>query len=406
MTYPTGQADQKHDLVCPQMMPREGSLLQSQLTFSGTPAIFKALDEAPPPLKQIAIVMTYKDAPQDIKLSKALIIIGFAGMSLKVVRQLTTDDNIPDCLHMCNIAVMRGDGSHASKLERYHVTNSPKFAKFMKRLRREDIVAILAPDKHGRFGILAPSSDCDPDENVHTKEDFCATIYVGKVKEVKKYLAGGGVSKQTTQNDGGPAFVPTTPPVDDDMDGPVWKPPDEDDENDNNEPMWKPPQDNDNSRGSALWQPPGNDNDIDGFKDNSGGNDLWKPPSNEDNDGGFDNDVAWEPSSEAVESDSRKRSHDEIQCDDNSDDQYHADAGAAAADAFYSGLTRTLDTRSASRIFHMRAFNGWVKATQIQELNPSCKASERNGPLRILDLACGKANYCVLHVGAVGLLTS
>ena len=44
----------------------------------------------------------------------------------------------------------------------------------------------------------------------------------------------------------------------------------------------------------------------------------------------------------------------------------------------------------------MRNFNGWVKATQIAELNPmtvdetSKKRKRSNKPMRILDLACGK----------------
>ena len=86
---------------------------------------------------------------------------------------------------------------------------------------------------------------------------------------------------------------------------------------------------------------------------------------------------------------------------------FHANSGAAAADAFYSNLTRSLDTRADSRLFHMRNFNGWVKATQIAELDPdtSSRASSsssssgagncgkkrsRISPLRVLDLACGK----------------
>jgi len=85
--------------------------------------------------------------------------------------------------------------------------------------------------------------------------------------------------------------------------------------------------------------------------------------------------------------------------------QFHADQGAAAADAFYSGLTRKLDTRADSRLYHMRAFNGWVKATQIAELDPdtsarssssasssssAAKRRSRRSPMRVLDLACGK----------------
>lgn len=83
--------------------------------------------------------------------------------------------------------------------------------------------------------------------------------------------------------------------------------------------------------------------------------------------------------------------------------QHHADSGAAAADAFYSGLTRSLDTRADSRLFHMRNFNGWIKATMIAELDPDTSSTSRGGsgviggkkrsrtsPLRVLDLACGK----------------
>ena len=78
---------------------------------------------------------------------------------------------------------------------------------------------------------------------------------------------------------------------------------------------------------------------------------------------------------------------------------FHANSGAAAADAFYSNLTRSLDTRADSRLFHMRNFNGWVKATQIAELDPDTSSSSRAAgskkrsrisPLRVLDLACGK----------------
>ena len=77
---------------------------------------------------------------------------------------------------------------------------------------------------------------------------------------------------------------------------------------------------------------------------------------------------------------------------------FHANSGAAAADAFYSNLTRSLDTRADSRLFHMRNFNGWVKATQIAELDPDTssprsaggKKRSRVSPLRVLDLACGK----------------
>jgi mRNA (guanine-N7-)-methyltransferase len=72
--------------------------------------------------------------------------------------------------------------------------------------------------------------------------------------------------------------------------------------------------------------------------------------------------------------------------DDSSDDEQFRPAAAAAA--FYPTVPRTLDTRANSRIYYMRTFNNWVKATQIQELNPHTPAGGK--PLRVLDLACGK----------------
>ena len=82
---------------------------------------------------------------------------------------------------------------------------------------------------------------------------------------------------------------------------------------------------------------------------------------------------------------------------------FHTDKGAAAADAFYSSLKRSLNTRADSILYHMRNYNGWVKATQIAELNPYTinrsslnnktndkKRKRESKPLRVLDLACGK----------------
>lgn len=207
------------------------------------------------------------------------------------------------------------------------------------------------------------------------KEDFCATVYIGKIDEVKEYLTGGAAQEE-------PTFVPTTPPVEfmdaEPEDGePVWKPPDADED----VPTWKPPEEEDN--GGGLWQPPGGD-DSGGF---GGGEDsgigMWQPFT-ESTSNGFE-DSAWKPPQQES---GQKRSHSEVGGEEEGN-KFHADSGAAAADAFYSGLTRSLDTRADSRIFHMRAFNGWVKATQIQECNPRTKTNVGKG-LRVLDLACGK----------------
>ena len=83
-------------------------------------------------------------------------------------------------------------------------------------------------------------------------------------------------------------------------------------------------------------------------------------------------------------------------------DNYHKGDQANEAAKFYDGLTRDLGTRADSRLYHMRNFNGWVKATQIAELDPDTTKSPSTGPdgggrkrgrrapLRVLDLACGK----------------
>jgi len=114
-----------------------------------------------------------------------------------------------------------------------------------------------------------------------------------------------------------------------------------------------------------LWQPPGEDKEEIG----------WQPPKEEEL-------SSWNPNtSEAPPQE---------------EENFHQNKAAAAADVFYSGLTRTLTTRADSQLFHMRSFNGWVKATSIAELDP--KTSRKRGrddeyekePLRVLDLACGK----------------
>ncbi|EJK47696.1 hypothetical protein THAOC_33571, partial [Thalassiosira oceanica] len=78
---------------------------------------------------------------------------------------------------------------------------------------------------------------------------------------------------------------------------------------------------------------------------------------------------------------------------------YHEGDQANEAAKFYDGLTRDLGTRADSRLYHMRNFNGWVKATQIAELDPDTTGAPvpaggrrrgRRAPLRVLDLACGK----------------
>ena len=361
--YPIGaQPIQKHDLIVAIPSTENTLLVDSDWGVKDTRGLFAAVEHvvqprSDPTATMTLIVTSYDEARPP--LSSALMVVGFADATIKMVRELlsiserTSEEQedeyagavgggeaLAPCWKSCTIAVVRGDGAYAKKLERYHVANSPKFAKFMKRLRQENAVAILAPDKMKRFGVLIPVSNHDivDSPDVYTKDDFCATLYLGTIDAVKEYLTGGSRREA-------PAFVPT---INADDEPSVWLPPEEEDD------------------GGGLWQPPGEDHGQDFGSDNV-------------------EDSAWMPSQQAISGRKRSRSETE-QVQDNT---FHADAGAAAADAFYSGLTRSLDTRADSRIFHMRAFNGWVKATQIQECNPRTKTNISKG-LRVLDLACGK----------------
>jgi SAM-dependent methyltransferase len=226
----------------------------------------------------------------------------------------------------------------------------------------------LGRDKYQRFGILQPMED-DWDA---AGLEYAAKCHVGNVEAVKEFLTKG-ISQQA---------VAPPPPAE------------------ASEGLWQPP-------GEELWQPPGADEGIadTGFS--------WQPPSNDneteepafDFGNGAATASAWEPGTPPPDDDD---SNDKKRKRDNGDSEFHTNAGAAAADAFYSKLNRTLDTRAASRIFHMRSFNGWVKATQIQELNPKTKlpgSKKLGGPIRVLDLACGKGGDLgkwILHPRTIG----
>ena len=157
----------------------------------------------------------------------------------------------------------------------------------------------------------------------------------------------------------------------------LWQPGGQEEQNSSN--TWQPVEE---ENASSLWQPPGQE-------DNSGSGDLWQPPSSTSE---FDTSVnnstdIFSINNDNAESRKRPRSPSpEPPPASIGEKQFHKDDAAAAADEFYSNLTRELDTRADSRLFHMRAFNGWVKATQIMELDP--RTSSR--ALRIMDLACGK----------------
>jgi len=199
-------------------------------------------------------------------------------------------------------------------------------------------------------------------------------------------------------------FVPPGASSTNDDTAGLFVPPGASSTNDDTDGLFVPPgsSSNDNGlgnqeEGAGLW---GNNDDAGGWdtaNNDSGGWDTSAAWGNTDN--GFNNNDnqntetandtglgGWNPVA-TDPADAKK-------IDDGG--VFHANSGAAAADAFYSGLTRTLGTRADSILYHMRSFNGWVKATQIAELDPDTSRSDntkkrsRMSPMRVLDLACGK----------------
>jgi len=380
MSYPTSEPVNKHDLQLYDVQcPSFSESLTSVLGFSNSVELFGKLEEPIKPgvkQSQIAAVYSYPDAPDyPGPLSRSLIVLGTANTSLSLIRKLVLQDGVPDCLHKCTIGVRLADAKHMPKLNRDQKSNSTSFCRFMKQLRRDEAVAIVAKDKHGRFAMIVPMGEASPNddnESIITPEDCAAYCYVGDTQDVIQYLADSAAARSTTE---------VTPSA-----GSLWEP--------------------SASASTDLWQPPGTE-------ENTGQTSAFVAPW-ETSEGSFGNstnawgndgsneDSGWGPSG------GTKRSFyemDEGQEDQNggNEEVFHADSGAAAADAFYSGLTRSLDTRADSYLFHMRAFNGWVKATQIQELDPNVVVNRRNlgkTPLRVLDLACGKGgdlNKWALH---------
>ena len=369
MTYPTSVPKNKHDLsFAGESLPEFPNSLLSELGFSNSAELFRRLDQPINPsvkLQEIGAVYSYSDAPDyPGPLSRSLIVLGVASTSLSLVRRVVSQDGIPDCLHKCTIGVRLADSRHMPGLSQEQQQNSKKFSRFMKQLRRDEAVAIVAKDKHGRFAMVVPIGEASPfdtDPSTITPDDCAAFCYVGDTKDVMEYLANSAAR--------GSDPVPASDP---------WGGSTE------STGFWQPEP---SSAFSAPWESSGTSNGDSA--------DAWRT-------GGEDDDAGWGPAAGS------KRSFHQMNVGQDDQDHdgrniFHADSGAAAADAFYSGLTRSLDTRADSYLYHMRAFNGWVKATQIQELDPAIiinRKSMGKTPLRVLDLACGKGgdlNKWALH---------
>eukprot|EP00563_Minutocellus_polymorphus_P009881 CAMPEP_0181025814 /NCGR_PEP_ID=MMETSP1070-20121207/3300_1 /TAXON_ID=265543 /ORGANISM="Minutocellus polymorphus, Strain NH13" /LENGTH=796 /DNA_ID=CAMNT_0023102951 /DNA_START=132 /DNA_END=2522 /DNA_ORIENTATION=- len=388
MPYPTSNPTAKHDLV--------GPTLGDETTLSTTEDIIKRIigedEETASPPHRISTVYTYSDAPtqrsdaptQPKPLSRKLTIVGYADVGLSLVRKFTDDGPLSSHMTQCSIGVKRADRSDLrSMLDERNLTNSDALAKLAVRMRDGQVAAIVESDPYGRFGILRPmdgENGAAGASGTFTKLDYALDLYVGNLDEIKNLLTGGGATSTYVA-----AAEETTAPFASEVDT--------------------------GGEGDAahLWQPPGMDSgaaDISGGFGDGGGSssELWQPPGADDNgaDAFGSASSSWAPvadsamtTTETLAGQKRPRSESPT-VDENGGartGQFHADEGAATADKFYSGLVRTLDTRADSRLYHMRAFNGWVKATQIAELDPRTgvgKKASKTQPLRILDLACGK----------------
>jgi mRNA capping enzyme len=432
MPYPSDAPRNKHDLLGPSEMMVDPTydlnefvasyafrtademfhMLHSQVQ---DPSHFASTKSAK--IESLSAVYSYSNAP-DPPLSRSLLVVGVASSSQPWVQHLLEErDPSESVMHRCTIAVKR---LRQSGLAPKDVMNSQSFSSFVRALRKHRQVAIVAPDKYQRFALVSPDdSDQDDDTDIDGDGACYAHLYVGKIDDVQRALAERAehvepVTSSPRYDPSTPPWQPSTPPIND---APEWQPstpplpPDHDDNDAGSSSLWQPPGgsttgNDEGGDGSGLWQPP-TDSDAPGDTYSYGGSgDANNYGNSWDTGGGGGGDAGVKRPRSGSDDNGGEGEDDDGEGRRNSQNQFHTDSGAAAADAFYSGLTRTLDTRADSRIYHMRAFNGWVKATQIQELDPqtlaaAARSKRRKGggsegggaggkPLRILDLACGK----------------
>ena len=422
VTYPKGSAGGKHDLLLEQWpLPHSLNDLEnenSHLYFSSMDEMRQSLEtKASHHGKQlITTIYSYSDSPSpdtngEPLLTHPLIIIGF--VSNEIVSDLLTES-----FQECTIAVKLSYGEHKKRLKRSDIVKSENFLALMKKLKKAKYSAVVACDKYKRVLFLRPfgihSSSDEAPATTSQRDNYAGVCYYGKFKSIHDMIQ--------KQNEWIPSSPPYPPPDDDEKWVATSPPYPPDDEYMNASPPWRPNNSSDENDGGPLWNPetPPMDEGLQ-FKpetpplEEEDGNGLWEPgmPNSDvagnvdgsgNGDGANEEVPLWEvpdnmPTSSFSDAVPSLNDNDET----NNEENFHKNKGAAAADEFYSGLTRNLDTRADSRLFHMRAFNGWVKATQIAELNPriienKIKPTKKRARisanttcrLNILDLACGK----------------
>jgi mRNA (guanine-N7-)-methyltransferase len=409
MTYPKSNPVNKHDLISAaevSLSRMSPSLSPQELLQEASNSITSNQSKSYP--KKLSTIYTYNDAPAEPKpMTARLPIQGFCSLASIGLGTSSFLQPTLEGMTTCMVAVKRADDEYKKKLhlQPKDITNSNNFAILCRQLRDNEKCAFFVCPKTKRGGFIVAMDD--------TMDgcDYAAYCLVAPIDDLERIL------NQNGSND-----VPMNA---DTADATTWNSNDEVAGESNDAGLWKPPtNENDGQETSVfesnnLWKPstPPEQNDL--------SNSLWKPSTHpEQND--LSNNL-WKPSTPPEQTDFYAQSTDmdattlttnefeePSSNTDNGNETFHANSGAAAADAFYSNLTRSLGTRADSMLYHMRNFNGWIKATQISELDPltvdssnsqSKKRKRTKHPLRVLDLACGKGGDLgkwVLHKRGIG----
>jgi len=288
---------------------------------------------------EICSFYTYRNPPVT-SISGAVELVGYADRDV-VSSQMKSLDKIV-------FGVKRGDGEYPKKLKLQprDIKNSNRFSTLMGFLYKRDFTAVIKLDKMGQtVGFLFQWDEINDPISSGSRGSYAGVCV--STSSNKLVISSNGDSTLSA--------IPN--------------------EEKDDVQLWKPGTDTEEE--SNLWKPQGMES-----ADSDVMHSAFAPKS-------FDASMMMPMNESSIDiGTKRKRSNSDGL--NEKDDGFHKDSGAEAANVFYSNLTRKLETRTDSRLFHMRAFNGWVKATQIAELNSNTVTRKQKKGFRILDLACGK----------------
>ena len=432
MSYPTDNAVAKHDILCstsiidiihqkPSSTNNDTATIPLDTIDALTSSIVQSaipISNLPSDIVKLSTIYTYPDAPTHPKpLSRAPRVWRLVRRAL-FDQSTTTPGTNKNLLQSCTIAVKLPTIINPDDIKAHN--NTKTFHKFIQYLHTNQLVAVLACDSAGRVGFIIPSNDETTSDGYYSAYLYCANM--------KEFIPWSRENYTTNASTVSTLEEPTTwtpqytPPPDDECKPHGWddintsnnnKNEDEDEPSTWTPQYTPPPEEECGPRGwddhniqevqqkeeeddgtAGLFVPPGASSDNGNANDEDIGAGLWGWNANNNDDTTTDNkkddgwgggdtgnggwDTAWNNTTTTNEAATSSTTDNTgiggwtsvEPTKDMNEGVFHADTGAAAADAFYSGLTRTLDTRADSRLYHMRAFNGWVKATQIAELDP------------------------------------